>query len=55
MANLKGKSLTIRWFNVMSRTLAGGGEESYPSVEMQSVYFIAPANWVVNIQELKYM
>ena len=36
-------NLTIRLFNVISRTFVGRG--SYPSAEMQSVYSTASANW----------
>ena len=40
-------NLTIRLFNVISRTLVGqtGREGSYPSAENQSVYSTAPTNW----------
>ena len=41
--NLTACRLTIRWFNVIFRTLFGEG--SYPSVEMQPVYSTAPAKW----------
>ena len=37
------RSLTIRFFNVIARTLVVGGS-SYPSAEMQSVYSTAPAD-----------
>ena len=36
-------SLTIRLFNVISKTLVGGW--SYPSAEMQSVYSTVPSDW----------
>ena len=38
----KAESPTIRWFNVISRTLIGS---SYTCVEMQLVYSTYPANW----------
>ena len=38
----QSSSITIRLFSVISRTLVG---ESYPSAQMQSVYFTAPADW----------
>ena len=41
---LESWSLAIRLFYVTPRTLKGGGG-SYLSVEMQSVYSTAPANW----------
>ena len=45
--NLLGWSLTIRLFYVISRRLVGGGGESYPFSEMQSVYSTASADWAV--------
>ena len=39
-------SLAIRWFNVTFRTLVGGSFT--PSVEIQSVYSTAPAEWTDN-------
>ena len=45
--------LTIRLFNVLSRTLVGVG--SYPSAEIKSVYFTAPANWVSRLTDFNGM
>ncbi len=39
-------NLPIRLFSVISRTLVSGGG-SYPSVEVQSVYSTAPADWAI--------
>ena len=39
-------NLTIRLFSVISRTHIGWG--SYPSIEVQSVYSTAPADWAMN-------
>ena len=41
--NLQSWSLTIKLFNVISRTPIGKG--SYPSAEIQSLYSTAPADW----------
>ena len=40
-------SLTIRLFNIISRSLVDVCGGSYVSAEMQSQYSIAPANWAV--------
>ena len=47
---LLGCSLIIRWFRVISRTLVGLGEGSYPSAEVQSVYSTAPADWAKKME-----
>ena len=47
----------LRWFCVISRTLIGW--RFYPSAEMQSVYYTAPANWaqmvLCHIQDTHWM
>ena len=46
---LQNWSLTIRWFNVVPKTLGGG---SYPFAEMQLVYSTAPANWAYSCKKV---
>ena len=36
------RNLTIRWFSIISKTLAG---ESYSSAEIHLIYSTAPADW----------
>ena len=45
---LQDWNLTIRWFNVISRTIVEGGG-SYPSAEWQLVYSVTPAVWAAPV------
>ena len=42
--------ITIKLFSVIIRTHVGVGE-SYPFIEMQSVYSTDSANWVIQMSE----
>ena len=49
--NLQGQNLTIRWFNVISRTLVG---EVLNPLQRCSLYFTAPTNWArISLREEK--
>ena len=44
-------NLAIRLFSIISRILIRGGEESYPTAEMQLVYSTAPTNWAMYLMQ----